>query len=169
MKRNFFKGIAAVSFLSIIFAIGCARVKTYTVVKDRVDQSATGGNQGYFSGADKEIAAPPNRRLTRKTYVAEVEFGRSDRPRKGRASQPPVKEAVSEPVRESAQEAVEVAQVPQTTPQVASYVVQANDTLQKISLNVYGTSKKWKKIFEANSDKLKTPDKIYAGQELKIP
>jgi nucleoid-associated protein YgaU len=161
MKRDFFKGIAAVSFLSIIFAIGCARVKTYTVVKDRVDQSATGGNQGYFSGADKEIAAPQNRRLTRKTYVAEVEFGRSDRPRKGRASQPVVKEAMSEPVSQPAQEAVEVS--------VTSYVVQANDTLQKISLNVYGTSKKWKKIFEANSDKLKSPDKIYAGQELKIP
>ena len=51
------------------------------------------------------------------------------------------------------------------------YKVQKGDTLQKISSQpeIYGTSKKWMKIYEANKDKLKSPDKIRPGQELKIP
>ncbi|KPK42493.1 MAG: hypothetical protein AMJ78_02430 [Omnitrophica WOR_2 bacterium SM23_29] len=50
-----------------------------------------------------------------------------------------------------------------------TYKVQKGDTLQKISQKFYGTSKKWRKIFLANKDKLKNPDKIRAGQTLKIP
>lgn len=49
------------------------------------------------------------------------------------------------------------------------YVVQKGDTLQKISSKMYGTTKKWKKIFEANKDVLKNPDKIRPGQKLVIP
>ena len=52
---------------------------------------------------------------------------------------------------------------------VTSYTVQNNDNLEKISQKVYGTSKKWKQIFEANQDQLKNPDRIYAGMVLKIP
>ncbi len=49
------------------------------------------------------------------------------------------------------------------------YVVQKGDTLQKISDKVYGTTKKWKKIYEANEDTLKSPDLIRPGQKLVIP
>ncbi|MFH1459199.1 MAG: LysM peptidoglycan-binding domain-containing protein [Candidatus Omnitrophota bacterium] len=49
------------------------------------------------------------------------------------------------------------------------YVVKKGDTLQKISLKVYGTTKKWKKIFDFNSGVLKNPNKIYPGQKIKIP
>ncbi|MBU1727024.1 MAG: LysM peptidoglycan-binding domain-containing protein [Candidatus Omnitrophica bacterium] len=49
------------------------------------------------------------------------------------------------------------------------YTVQKNDTLQKISQKYYGTSKKYLKIYEANKDTLKGPDKIRPGQVLKIP
>jgi nucleoid-associated protein YgaU len=56
-----------------------------------------------------------------------------------------------------------------TTPDSTTYVVQKGDTLQKISSKVYGTTKKWKKIFEANKELLKDPDKIKPGQELVIP
>jgi nucleoid-associated protein YgaU len=47
--------------------------------------------------------------------------------------------------------------------------VQNGDTLQKISQKFYGTSKKWKNIFEANKDKLKAPDKIRVGQTICVP
>lgn len=50
-----------------------------------------------------------------------------------------------------------------------TYVVQKGDTLQKISEKMYGTTKKWKKIFEANKNVLKNPDRIKAGQKLIIP
>ena len=43
------------------------------------------------------------------------------------------------------------------------------DTLSKISKQFYGDANKYMKIFEANRDKLKDPDKIQVGQELVIP
>ena len=50
-----------------------------------------------------------------------------------------------------------------------SYTVQKGDTLSKIAKNFYGEANEYKKIFEANKDQLKDPDKIQPGQELKIP
>jgi nucleoid-associated protein YgaU len=34
---------------------------------------------------------------------------------------------------------------------------------------IYGKGSKWKKIYDANRDKIKNPDRIYPGQELVIP
>ncbi|HEY0047762.1 MAG TPA: LysM peptidoglycan-binding domain-containing protein [Pyrinomonadaceae bacterium] len=48
----------------------------------------------------------------------------------------------------------------------ATYTVQSGDNLSKIGEH-YGIS--WQKIFDANRDKLDNPDKIFPGQELKIP
>lgn len=47
--------------------------------------------------------------------------------------------------------------------------VVAGDTLSKIALKYYGNGNDYMKIFEANKDKLKDPDKIFPGQELIIP
>jgi len=49
------------------------------------------------------------------------------------------------------------------------YEVVAGDTLSKISKKFYGDANKYMKIFEANKDQLKDPDKINVGQKLKIP
>ncbi|HJS58621.1 MAG TPA: LysM peptidoglycan-binding domain-containing protein, partial [Vicinamibacteria bacterium] len=45
----------------------------------------------------------------------------------------------------------------------------SGDSLSKIAKRVYGNANAWKRIFEANKDVLKDPDKIYPGQKLKIP
>jgi LysM repeat protein len=50
-----------------------------------------------------------------------------------------------------------------------TYKVQAGDTLSKIAKDVYGDANKYQRIFDANRDKLESPDKIRAGQELIIP
>ena len=50
-----------------------------------------------------------------------------------------------------------------------TYVVEKGDTLQTISDKVYGTTRKWKKIYEANRDVLESPDMIKPGQKLVIP
>jgi nucleoid-associated protein YgaU len=47
--------------------------------------------------------------------------------------------------------------------------VQAGDTLSKIAKKEYGDASQWPKIFEANKDILKDPNKIFPGQKLKIP
>ncbi len=43
------------------------------------------------------------------------------------------------------------------------------DTLWKIAEKYYGDGKLYKKIFEANTNILKDPNKIKVGQKLRIP
>jgi nucleoid-associated protein YgaU len=50
-----------------------------------------------------------------------------------------------------------------------TYTVQSGDTLSKISKQFYGDANEYMKIFYANRDKLKDPDKIQIGQQLVIP
>ena len=50
-----------------------------------------------------------------------------------------------------------------------TYEVKSGDSLWKIAKRVYGNANAWKRIFEANKDVLKDPDKIYPGQVLRIP
>lgn len=50
-----------------------------------------------------------------------------------------------------------------------SYTVQSGDTLSKIAKEFYGNANDYNRIFEANRDKLESPDKIQPGQELVIP
>jgi len=54
-------------------------------------------------------------------------------------------------------------------PAAQTYSVQSGDTLSKISKHFYGDANKYMKIFEANRETLKDPDKIKPGQVLKIP
>jgi nucleoid-associated protein YgaU len=50
-----------------------------------------------------------------------------------------------------------------------TYVVQSGDSLSKIAKKFYGDSNAWKRIFEANKDRIKNPDLIQPGWTLKIP
>ena len=50
-----------------------------------------------------------------------------------------------------------------------TYTVKAGDTLSKISKQFYGDADEYMRIFYANRDKLKDPDKIQVGQQLAIP
>jgi nucleoid-associated protein YgaU len=50
-----------------------------------------------------------------------------------------------------------------------TYTVKAGDSLSKIAKHLYGDAKQWRKIFEANKDKIKNPDLIYPGQIFTIP
>ena len=49
------------------------------------------------------------------------------------------------------------------------YEVKPGDTLSKIAKHFYGNASQYMKIFDANKDQLKDPDKIAVGQKLKIP
>ena len=49
------------------------------------------------------------------------------------------------------------------------YEVKPGDSLSKIAKAHYGDANDWQRIFDANKDILKDPDKIYPGQKLKIP
>ena len=49
------------------------------------------------------------------------------------------------------------------------HTVKSGDTLSHISKEVYGDANKYNVIFEANKPMLSSPDKIYPGQNLRIP
>lgn len=195
MKRftNCGLGVTACCLFTTIFLSGCL-IRTYTVVKDRADQDVS-GNQGYLLGSAPEGSPQPKKFTKRKTKVLEIEFGSPIKVEKLVEPPKPVSEKeedvsldgnrgflkgepLPEPQEESAQE---IHVLPQISTSVISessqtalpvtYVVQKDDTLQKISARpeIYGTVKKWIKIYKANKDKLKAPDKIRPGQELKIP
>ena len=50
-----------------------------------------------------------------------------------------------------------------------NYTVKSGDTLSKISKQYYGDANEYMRIFYANRDKLRDPDKIQVGQQLTIP
>lgn len=50
-----------------------------------------------------------------------------------------------------------------------TYEIKSGDTLSAIAQRHYGDANKWPKIFEANRDTIKDPDKIYPGQKITIP
>ena len=150
-------------FLSLT---GC-RVRTYPVIKDRVDQELS-GNQGYLTGTPPQ--ATKERKTTRTTQVIEIELPRTKELKKKTLEYPPAstinKKGEKEPVQElKTQE--EVTSV--GTPTFEKYTVRENDTLEKISQKFYGTTKKWTKIYQANKDILKGPNRIYPGQVINIP
>ena len=49
------------------------------------------------------------------------------------------------------------------------YTVVKGDTLWKIAASAYGNGAKYPLVFEANKPMLSDPDKIYPGQNLRIP
>ena len=50
-----------------------------------------------------------------------------------------------------------------------SYTVKSGDSLWKISEQMYGNGNEWRKIYEANKDRIKDPDVIQPGWVLNIP
>lgn len=55
------------------------------------------------------------------------------------------------------------------SPAASFYEVKSGDTLSKIAKSVYGDANAYMKIFEANKPMLSDPNKIYPGQQLRIP
>ncbi len=49
------------------------------------------------------------------------------------------------------------------------YEVKPGDSLSKIAKRHYGDANSWNRIFEANKDVVKDPNKIFPGQKLRIP
>lgn len=54
-------------------------------------------------------------------------------------------------------------------PATQTYTVKAGDSLSKIAKQLYGDAHAWRKIYQANTDKIKNPDLIHPGQVLTIP
>ena len=49
------------------------------------------------------------------------------------------------------------------------YTIQSGDTLSKIAKEKYGDAQAYTRIFDANREVIEDPDKIYPGQQIRIP
>jgi len=57
----------------------------------------------------------------------------------------------------------------EAAPAYKLYTIKSGDSLSRIAKHEYGNANDWRRIFEANQDTIKDPDKIFPGQEIKIP
>jgi len=155
----------------IIMISGCLTTRTYTKEEPRKDLEIE-GNQGCLSGECKQ--EPRENRLgdTRTISVVEVEFGPSAIKEGAIAEeavrQEPVGEGISFQEIEVAEAGLEQGLTSAEEKEIQYYVVQDNDTLQKISRKFYGTTRKWLFLYETNKDILKSPDRLYPGVKIKI-
>ncbi len=170
--------IRVLSWLVILSFIlsGCV-TRSYKVVRDRVDQNLESGNRGYLMGKSTASFDTKERKLTRVTRVVEIEILTpaeiKEKLKKKKSKEQVLKEqSDSRQIDIQEEKIIEESVEPESAPSgrdFKSYTVEKNDTLQKISQKLYGTTKKWNKIFEANKDALGAANKIYPGQVLKVP
>ncbi len=163
MNRLKFAGICVLT--STLALSGCV-ARTYNLTRDRVDQdlSSSSGNRGYLMGTAPD---PKERAATRTTRVFEIELGVA---KKSNAKCPATTPLITDTnIEETPMIQEQEMQAETTTQGFEKYTVAKNDTLQKISKKFFGTTKKWYKIYEANKDILRGPDRLYPGQVLNIP
>lgn len=78
-------------------------------------------------------------------------------------------------IEDSEQTATEQADIPKPAalkaPELTTefYTIKSGDTLSAIAKHYYGDANKYNLIFEANREVIKHPDKIYPGQQIRIP
>lgn len=177
MKRLFVWvtiGLVGISFT------GCSRIQTKIVEKPRMDQQIQ-GNRGYLKGS---APAGGPRRATREMVETNVELPTwaemnpwrkpgKEAPAEVPSAPPAMIPAYEPPPSRSweqpQQEEYNIPAIAETPAAGTVYTVQKGDTLQKISQKFYGSTKNWHKIYEANKDVLKSPDKIRPGQTIRIP
>ena len=58
---------------------------------------------------------------------------------------------------------------PAAVEEIEYYEIVSGDTLSAIAKKFYGNGSKYPRIFEANREVIKDPNKIYVGQKIRIP
>lgn len=150
----------------------------YTEDRERIDQEMA-GNFGYIGGTP----VPEDRsqfKTTRKVYVLEVTKNVDEAIKIGDVKIEPYVPSQSGPL-----PSVEILPDPEWTqpvsipdigleeeagePYFEEYVIEEGDTLQKISKKFYDSYSKWVRIYEANEDVLKDPNRVKPGVKIQIP
>jgi len=156
-------------FCALILTSGCT-ARTFIAEQKSADTLAANpnGNRGYLMGKPPQDTREPK---PRRVPTLEVELGGSNPAEKKQFFAPytPVKDyEVSGPSQAGNPSSVASITIPQRKMDIPEqYTVQSGDTLQKISQKLYGTTKKWHKLYLLNKDILKSPDKVHPGMVIK--
>lgn len=152
---------ARVAVVGVLLMITGCRTATRVTEVPRVDLELSGGNRGYLIGTPP---AASELKTTRQMVETDVEVPSFYKPK--RVSAPVGIGKIAPP------EIGEVGAIPSGTAKVFDvYVVQKGDSLWTIAAKpeMYGKATDWRRIFDANRDILKGPERIRAGMTLKIP
>ena len=154
--------LCVATLASLLAASGC-RTATRVTTVPRVDLEVEGaGNRGYLVGTP-----PPVQELktTREMIQTDVEIPSFYKPKRGRTGVGMGEIAPPEMERD------ETGSAPRAPERYDTYVVQKGDSLWSIAKKpeVYGKATQWRRLFDANRDLLKSPDRLKAGMTLKIP
>jgi LysM repeat protein len=177
---------------------GCARITTQVAEKPRVDQEIR-GNRGYLMGSPPAVPERKKTRKIVQTDIELATLEELNPWKKPAQPTEPTPQAPAAPlpplaipiepeprrphseispripippsvVEEEPLKPIAPAHMPpKKKPSGQTYIVQKGDTLEKISSKFYGTPRKWRRIYEANRDVLKNPNRLYPGQKLTIP
>lgn len=194
-KRNMKRCVNVGICLGLVFVMAGCGIKTRAYIDDRqrVDIQPT-GNAGYLVGTPPPEATQVDKK-TRKVFIVEFSKENEENPELERLahdiesydmvvnSETSYREQTTRSVSKKTVTQDEL-QIPLITDddfyvsdqtdnqsdaaQVIDYVVEKNDTLQKISKKFYGSYSKWTKIYEANKDVIKDPNFLKPGTALKI-
>ena len=150
---------------AIVAVTGC-HAATRVIEEPRVDLGVSGGNRGYLVGAPPPAAEPAA--TTRQMVETEVEVPSWSRPKQGEGR--PVS------LGDVAPPETDLSESEYGTPEGAAtsygrYTVKKGDTLWSIAADpaVFGNANKWRRLYDANRDVLKSPDQLRAGMVLNIP
>ncbi len=132
--------------------------------------SGTFTTKPAVASAQKPPVAPkPAAPVAPSTQVSPV------RPQAAPAAEPPKTEPLrtetprtSEPAPAVARQVVPPSSIPAPTP-ARVHVVQNGDTLSSIAQLYYGNPNAWQRIYKANSNVIKNPDRVPPGTKLTIP
>ena len=148
--------------LVLVATSGC-RAATRVTTVPRVDlELAGGGNRGYLVGTP-----PPAQELktTMEMIQTDLEIPSFYKPKRG------VTAGGLEEIAPPETDLGQTGSAPSAPERYDTYVVQKGESLWSIAKKpeVYGKATQWRRLFDANRDLLKSPDRLKAGMTLKIP
>ena len=146
--------------LSALTITGC-RTATRVTEVPRVDLNLEGGNRGYLVGTPPEAGELSQ---TRQMVATDVEIPSFYKPT--HHGTPLNVEGLAPPEMETDEGSVQV-----PAQRYDTYVVQKGDSLWSIAAKpeIYGKASRWRRLYDANRDLLKSPDRLRAGMTLKVP
>jgi len=157
--------------LSLVTISGCratAQVKAVPRVDIAVENQP--GNRGYLTGNP-----PPAKPIKATREILEISILIPGYTKEAEEPNPSQAKDVANPGSKDEHALYEYPPIEsaafKTPDEYDTYIVQKGDSLWSIAAksDVYGKATQWRIIYEANRDRLKTPDSVNAGMEIRIP